>query len=151
MRPLFLRLKELLGSGSSMRKYLNRLMPAANATALVAAIAHVSTLAFASRGIGLEAVYIAVLTYMIGFIAALIVGAALLAIVGFFKLGLLSSLALFFIVIHSVAILIVVYLFESDFTQVPLQYGFISLPPTLTAWYCSVYFVWKKGNVIEGR
>ncbi len=128
-----------------MNKYLKRLIPAANATSLVAALGHIIGIAIAG-GIGLELAYIAVLTYFVAFIVAVSVGAVLLIMVGFFRLNLLSSLLLFLIAVQSVAVGLEVYFFEIGLADISWQYGFISVPVTLTAWYFSVYHIWKQGD-----
>lgn len=129
---------------ADMKTYLNRLIPAAHATALVAAVVHVISLGLASGGMGFEAVYIAFLTYIICFIAAILVGAVLLMMVGVFKLSLLPSLLPFLVAAQLAVIGITMYLFEFTFADIPWQYAVISIPPTLTAWYFSVYHVWKN-------
>lgn len=132
-------------SGNGMKKHLNRLIPAVHATAMMSAVVHVISLGLASGGMGLEAVYIVVLTYIICFVAAIVVGAILLAVVGVFRLNLLSSFLLFLTAVQLAVIIITMYLFEFAFEDIPWQYAVISIPPTITAWYFSVYHVWKNG------
>lgn len=131
-------------NGNGMKEYLNRLIPAANATAIVAAVVHVVSLGLTVGGMGFEAVYIAVFTYIICLVAAIVVGGILLCVVERFKLGLLSALLLFLAVAQLAVIVITMYLFEFKFTNIPSQYFVISISPTITAWYFSVYYVRKN-------
>ena len=127
-----------------MKNHLNRLFPAANVAALVAALGHVIFVTIAARSIGLELIYIATLTYIVAFIVAVPVGALLLIFTGVLKLNPWLSLGLFFVVIQSMAVLLQMYFFEITLDNISWQYGLISIPVTLTAWYFSVYYVWKR-------
>ena len=126
-----------------MKHYLKRLLPAANAMSLVAALGHAIAVAIAG-GIGLELVYIAVLTYFVAIVAAVPAGAVLLAIVGFFRINLVVSLLFFLVAVQSMAVWLEMYFFEIGLADISWQYGFISVPASLTAWYFSVYYVWKN-------
>ena len=142
-----------------MKRHLYRLFPAANAAALVAAIVHVVSLALLSASTGsepvitaflkyiiFESVFIAVLTYILSLVVTIPVGAALLAVVGFFRLGLIPSLLLFFVTAQFAVVAMVTYLFEGTLADVPWQYTVIAIPPIITAWYFSVYHVWKRAR-----
>ena len=127
-----------------MKNHLNRLFPAANAAALVAALGHVIVVTIAARSIGLELIYIATLTYFVAFIVAVPVGALLLIFTGALKINPWLSLGLFFVVVQSLAVLLQMYFFEITLDDISWQYGLISIPVTFTAWYFSVYYVWKR-------
>lgn len=120
------------------RRYLSRLLPAASLAAVVAMLCHVVGVAVASRSVGLESLYIAVLTYLLTLVVALPVGLVLLLLVAALRLGLLSSMLLFLVVVQAAAALLVSILFESSLADLPLQYLLVSLPATFTAWYFSV-------------
>lgn len=121
----------------------HRLFPAAFATAIFAALAHAGLVAIAARSIGLELVYIASLSFIVALVVALLGGAALLAVVVAFKLKPVSSLLLFLIVIQVIAIRLEMYFFEGGFNEISWQYGLISVPASLIAWYRSVYYVYR--------
>lgn len=122
----------------------HRFLPAAFATAVFAALAHAVSVGGAAKSIGLELVYIAVLTFVVALVVAPIGGAVLLAIVSELKLRPLPALLLFLVAIQGVAIGLGMYFFESSFGDIPWQYGLISVPASLVAWYQSVYFVRKN-------
>ena len=129
-----------------IRALFARLLPAAVATAAFAAIAHAAMVAVAARSIGFELVYIAGLTFVVGVVVALAGGVVLLAITGLLRLGLISSFLLFLISIQAVAILLEFYFFEfrNGWADISWQYGLISVPASLIAWYQSVFFVHKR-------
>ena len=80
-----------------------RLVPAALATSLFAALAHAALVAIAARSIGFELVLIASLSFIVAALVALPGGALLLAVVALLKLGLVSSFLLFFVLVQLVA------------------------------------------------
>ena len=142
-----------------MKHLLFRLIPAANAAALVAAIVHVVSLALLSASTGsepvittffkyliFESIFIAALTYVLSLVVSIPIGAALLAVVGFFKLDLIPSLLLFLVTAEFAVVVLVTYLFEGTLADVPWQYTMIAIPPILTAWYFSVYYVWERAH-----
>lgn len=122
----------------------HRLLPAAFVTACFAALAHALLVAVAARSIRLELVYIAALSFVVALVVALIGGAVLLFIVGGLKLKPLPSLLLFLIAIQAVTVGLEMYFFESGWADISWQYGLISVPVSLIAWYQSVYFVHKN-------
>jgi hypothetical protein len=126
-------------------KHLSRLVPAANAAAILAAVFHVLGVAVASGSIGIELLYVATLTYLITILVALPVGCALLLLVGYLRLGLLASLLVFLVVIQVVAALTITFLFESDLADLPMQYALVSVPATVAAWYFSA---WRSLDVV---
>lgn len=123
-----------------------RLLPAAVATAAFAAIAHAAMVAVAARAIGFELVYIAGLSFVVGVFVALVGGAVLLAITGLLRLRLISSFLLFLISIQAVVILLEFYFydFRNGWADISWQYGLISVPASLIAWYQSVFFVHSR-------
>lgn len=125
----------------------SRLIPAAHATSVVAAIAHVVSLLVVSGPIGFEALGILVLTYVMTLAAAIPFGIALLAMVGLFKLGLKLSLVLFLIAAPLAVILVSTILFGYDPASIPLEYAYMAIPSALSAWYFSVYHAWKEANI----
>lgn len=110
---------------------------------MFAALAHAGLVAIAARSIGLELVYIATLSFAVALVVALLGGAVLLAIVVALRLRLISSLLLFLIVIQVIAIKLEMYFFESGLNDISWQYGLISVPASLIAWYRSVYYVYR--------
>lgn len=124
--------------------YLHQLFPAAMATAVFAAVAHAGLVAIAARSIGLELLYIAGLSFVVALVPALAGGAILLLICGVFALRLPASLLLFFVVIQAVAIELEMLFFEGGFNDISWQYGLITVPTSVVAWYRSVYYVHKN-------
>lgn len=121
--------------------YLRQLLPAAMATATFAAFAHAVLVAIAAQSVGLELLYIAGLSFVVALIPAVAGGAFLLVFTGVFALRLPWSLLLFFVVIQLVAIEIEMWLFESSIEDVSWQYGLITVPASIIAWYRSIYYV----------
>lgn len=128
----------------TLKSFYRRLFPAAINTAGFAALAHAALVAIAARSIGLELIYIATLSFVVVLVVALLVGSALLLVVGVFNLKLGSSLLLFVIAIQAVAIGLEMHFFEIGLNDISWQYGLITAPASLIAWYCSVYHVWKS-------
>lgn len=127
-----------------MIRYISRLLPAANAAAFVAALAHVIGIAIASRHVGLELVYLAVVTYIVALVCALPCGAILLAIVNALKLGPISALVLFLVVAQTITIGLAMIFFEAPLKDLPWQYALISIPAPVAAWYYSVRHIWRR-------
>ena len=123
-----------------------RLWPAAVATAAFAALAHAALVAVAARSIGLELASIAVLSFIVALVVALIGGAVLFAIVRVLRLRLISSFLLFLITIQAVAIWLQFYFFEfqNGWADISWQYGLISVPASLVAWHQSVFCIHKR-------
>ena len=130
----------------STSSLVRRLWPAAVATAAFAALAHAALVAVAARSFGLELAYIAVLSFVVALVVALIGGAVLLAIVRVLRLGLISSLLLFLIAVQAVAIWLEFYFFEfqNGWADISWQYGLISVPASLVAWHQSVFYNHKR-------
>ncbi len=124
-------------------KHLSRLVPAANATAIVATVFHVLGVAVASGSIGAELLYIATLTYLITILVALPVGCALLFLVAYLRLGLLVSLLVFLVVVQVLAAILIAFLFEINLAELPVQYALVSVPAAVAAWYFSIRYTWK--------
>ena len=124
--------------------YLHQLFPAAMATAVFAAFAHAGLVAIAARSIGLELLYIAGLSFVVALVPALAGGTILLLICGIFALRLPASLLLFFVVIQAVAIELEMLFFEGGFNDISWQYGLITAPASVVAWYRSVYYAHKN-------
>lgn len=122
-----------------------RLFPAAVAVSVFAALAHAGLVAIAARSIGLELVYIAALSFLVALFVALPGGAVLLAVVAILKLKPLASLVLFVAAIQMVAIALEISLFEGGLDDISWQYGLISIPAALIAWYSSVYSASRQG------
>jgi hypothetical protein len=101
--------------------------------------------AIAARSIGLELVHIAALSFPVALFVALPGGAVLLAIVAMLKLKPLPALVLFVVAIQMVAIALEMYLFESGLDDISWQYGLISIPAALIAWYYSVCLASRQG------
>ncbi|ART81364.1 hypothetical protein CBP31_00880 [Oceanisphaera profunda] len=137
-------LYDLDASVMSHKKLLGRLIPAANATALVAAISHVASLTYVTGYLGVEGMYVAFLTYLITFVVVIPFGAVLLGVVGLFNVGLTLSLGLFLIAAQFAVLAISTLLFGFEPKSIPLQYAYSSVPAALIAWYFSVYHVWRK-------
>ena len=131
---------------TNARELFARLLPAATMTSAFAALAHAAMVAVPARSVGFELVYIAVLSFLVAFVIALLGGAVLLAVTGWLRLGLLSSLLFFLIVIQVVAICMQFYLFdfEGSWADISWQYGLISVPAAMIAWYQSVFYVHKR-------
>ncbi|MEZ5986128.1 MAG: hypothetical protein R3B94_09270 [Hyphomonas sp.] len=129
-----------------MHALIARLLPAAVTTAAFAGVAHAAMVAVAARSVGLELLYIAILSFVVAFMVAVAGGAVLLAITGMLRLGLVASLLLFLISIQAIAIWLEFYLFEfrSGWADVSWQYGLISVPASLIAWHQSVFYVHKR-------
>ena len=127
-----------------MKALFKRLIPAAYASAMVAALAHIIFLTVLSGIIGFEFFYIGALTFSIVFVVSLPAGTLLLAMIGHFKPNLISSLLVFMVVAQGVAVALIMVLFESDLSKLPWEYACISVPTTFAAWYFSVYQVWKR-------
>lgn len=122
-----------------MRNYYTGLFSAAGMTAAFAAIAHAVLIAVAGRSIGPELIYITALSFMIAWPVAVIGGAVLLTIVGMLKLRPLPAFILFFIIIQAVAIGLEMFFFEIGWQDISWQYGLISVPSAVIAWYRSIY------------
>ncbi len=123
---------------------LNRLLPAANAAALVAAVVHVFLLAVITGSLSIESTVIALMTYVIVVVVAIPFGVILLSVVGFFKIGLVLSLVLFQAAALMAVAMITMYLFEFKPAEIPWRYAYISAPSAITAWVFSVYHSWRK-------
>ncbi|WP_157976562.1 hypothetical protein [Parahaliea mediterranea] len=132
------------GRRSLLRRLFQRLLPAAIATSVFAALAHAVLVGIAARSIGLELAYIGSLSFFVALVVAVPGGAVLLAVVAAFKLKPLSSLLLFLVVIQGVAIGVEMLLFENSIADTSWQYGLISVPAAVVAWYRSVYEVHKR-------
>ncbi|MBN7796962.1 hypothetical protein [Parahaliea mediterranea] len=128
-----------------VRCYFKRLFPAAATTAAFAALAHATLVAIAARSIGPELVYIAVFSFVVALVVATLGGAVLLAIAGALKLKPIPSLLLFLVAIQAVSVGLEMYFFENSFNDISWQYGLISVPASLIAWYQSVYYLQKVG------
>ena len=124
----------------------HRLFPAALATSLFAGVAHAIAVAIAARSVGLELLYIATLTFMIALVVAFIGGAVLLTIVSLLRLTPLPALILFVIVIQAVAIGLEMTLFEIGLKDISWQYGLITIPAAVIAWYQSVYLAYQTAS-----
>ncbi|MGB2253530.1 MAG: hypothetical protein ACPH56_00790 [Spongiibacter marinus] len=81
---------------------------------------------------------------MVALVPALAGGAILLLICGIFALRLPASLLLFFVVIQAVAIELEMLFFEGGFNDISWQYGLITAPASVVAWYRSVYYAHKN-------
>lgn len=127
----------------------SRLIPSANAAAIVSSVVHVVSLSYESGLVHPFILGIAALTYVITFIAAIPFGVILLTLVGIFDIGLVLSLALFLIAAPVVVISISTVLFGFDPETIPLEYAFTAIPAVISAWYFSVFYNWKKSN--KGR
>lgn len=121
----------------------HRLLPAALATSVFAALAHAALVAVAARSIGLELVYIAAVSFVAALVVALLGGATLLAAVVALKLKPAASLLLFLIVIQAIAVALEMYLFESGLRDISWEYALISIPASLIAWHQSVYYAYR--------
>ncbi len=124
----------------------HRLFPAALATSLFAGVAHAIAVAIAARSVGLELLYIATLTFMIALVVAFIGGAVLLAIVSLLRLTPLPALILFVIAIQAVAIGLEMTIFEIGLKEISWQYGLITIPAAVIAWYQSVYLAHQTAS-----
>lgn len=122
----------------------HRLLPAALATSVFAALAHAALVAVAARSISLELAYIAAVSFVAALVVALVGGAVLLAAIVVLKLKPAASLLLFLIVVQAIAIALEMYLFESSFNDISWRYGFISVPASLIAWHQSVGYAHRE-------
>lgn len=125
---------------------LNRLIPATHATASVAAVAHVASLTYVTKSIGLEGIGIAVLTYILTFLAAIPFGTVLLLLISHFKIGLMLSLVLFLTAAPLAVIAVSTLLFGFEPGTIPLEYAYMAIPSVIAAWYGSIYHEWKKNR-----
>lgn len=115
-----------------------RLVPAAVGTSLFAALAHALLVAIAARSIGLELVFIAGISFIVALLVALPGGVVLLAVVALLRLGRELSLLLFFAAIQATAVALEMVFFEISLRDISWQYGLISVPASVVAWYLSI-------------
>ena len=119
--------------------YYRRLFPAAFQTAVFAGVAHAVLVAIAARSVGLESLFIATLTCFIVLCVALPGGFVLLTLVCAFRLPLFASLLLFMITAQAITIWLEMFVFEIGFKDVSWQYGLISAPASVIAWYSAIF------------
>lgn len=132
-----------------MRAYFRRLLLAGFITASFAALAHTAFVLFAEGYFAMDAFFIFSLSLVVAFIVALIGGTILLAIAGLLKLRPLPALILFLITIQAISIGLEAYIYRISFVDMSWEYGLISVPASIIAWYFSVYWVHRAQQKVS--